>query len=37
MTEAHQSDDQQAAIRRVADTVAPSVVRIGRHGDRTWC
>jgi S1-C subfamily serine protease len=34
MTEAHQADDQQAAIRRVADTVAPSVVRIGRHGGR---
>ena len=28
-------DDQQAAaIRHVADTVAPSVVRIGRHGGR---
>ena len=27
-------DEQQAAVRHVADTVAPSVVRIGRHGGR---
>src|ERR671912_133346 len=26
--------DQQETVRRVADAVAPSVVRIGRHGGR---
>jgi serine protease Do len=28
------AEEQQATIRRVADTVSPSVVRIGRHGGR---
>jgi S1-C subfamily serine protease len=28
------AEEQQATIRRVADAVAPSVVRIGRHGGR---
>jgi S1-C subfamily serine protease len=28
------SDDQQTIARRVADTVSPAVVRIGRHGGR---
>ncbi|HZM38267.1 MAG TPA: trypsin-like peptidase domain-containing protein [Acidimicrobiales bacterium] len=28
------AEDQQTTIRRVADTVSPSVVRIGRHGGR---